>query len=433
MKINGWGRYPSVDADIFLPQNFADIAQFMQTSATCIPRGLGRSYGDSANHSTVIQSSYLDHYLAFDRITGILTCEAGVSIRTILDMVVPLGWFLPVTSGTSYVTMGGAIASDIHGKNHHSSGTFSEHVLSFDLMLASGEMVTVSRQHLPELFQATCGGMGLTGMILSVTLQLKSIGSGYILQDTYRFSSLEEVCEQFEMNQAATYSVAWIDCLAKGSQLGRSLLMLGEHDTNQEFPLPKKKVLNIPMDIATGILNSYSIKAFNFLYYNKSRLQKPHSRLPYTSYFYPLDAISNWNRLYGKNGFVQYQFVIPKESGVTNLRKILTQIVASGKGSFLAVLKKFGKANTNYLSFPMEGFTLALDFQMSLSTLELVKKLDEMIVAMGGKIYLTKDALMSETTFKMTYPAWETFQEVRSRYGAIGKFSSQQSRRLGLN
>ena len=432
MKINGWGRYPSVDADIFLPQNFADIAQFMQTSATCIPRGLGRSYGDSANHSTVIQSSYLDHYLAFDRITGILTCEAGVSIRTILDMVVPLGWFLPVTSGTSYVTMGGAIASDIHGKNHHSSGTFSEHVLSFDLMLASGEMVTVSRQHLPELFHATCGGMGLTGMILSVTLQLKSIGSSYILQDTYRFSSLEEVCEQFEMNQAATYSVAWIDCLAKGKQLGRSLLMLGEHSQDGTLELGKKKSQNLPIDLPQSLLNHYSIKAFNSLYYHRVFSKTKTEIISFEPYFYPLDAIGNWNRLYGKAGFVQYQFVLPKAVGIRGLKKILEVIVSSEKGSFLAVLKAFGTGNQNFLSFPVEGYTLALDFKMTEETVQLIKLLDSMVVEMGGRIYLTKDALMTEASFKKTYPQWERFEEVRAKFGAIGKFASSQSKRLGL-
>jgi decaprenylphospho-beta-D-ribofuranose 2-oxidase len=432
MKIYGWGRYPTINAKVLLPQTHSDCANFLKSNEILLPRGMGRSYGDSANSSTVIESTYLDHFIEFDETLGILTCEAGVSIREILQLIVPKGWFVPVTPGSSFVSIGGAIASDVHGKNHHLSGTFSEHLLSFDLMLGSGEIVSVTKNNYPDLFRATCGGMGLTGIILSASFQLKPIQSSRIIQSTIKTNCLEEVCEQFEANHASTYSVAWIDCLAKGKQLGRSLLMLGEHSQDGALDLGKKKNQNLPIDMPQSLLNLYSIKTFNALYYHRVISKKKTEIISFERYFYPLDTIGNWNRLYGKAGFVQYQFVLPKAVGVKGMKKILEVIVSSGKGSFLAVLKAFGTANQNFLSFPTEGYTLALDFKMSLETVQLTKLLDSMVVEMGGRIYLTKDALMTEASFKRTYPQWEHFEEVRTKYGAIGKFASSQSMRLGL-
>jgi len=432
MKIYGWGKYPTIDAKVLLPQTQLDCASFLKSSEIVLPRGMGRSYGDSANSSTVIESTYLDHFIEFDETTGILACEAGVSIREILQLIVPKGWFVPVTPGSSFVTIGGAIASDVHGKNHHLSGTFSEHLLSFDLMLGSGEIVSVTKDNYPDLFRATCGGMGLTGIILSASFQLKPIQSSQIIQSTIKTNCLEEVCEQFEANHASTYSVAWIDCLAKGKQLGRSLLMLGEHSQDGTLQSGKKKSQNLPIDMPQSLLNHYSIKAFNSLYYHRVFSKTKTELVSFEPYFYPLDAIGNWNRLYGKSGFVQYQFVLPKAVGVKGMKKILGVIVSSGKGSFLAVLKVFGRANQNFLSFPIEGYTLALDFKMSEEIVQLIKLLDSMVVEMGGRIYLTKDALMTEASFKSTYLQWEQFEEVRAKYSAIGKFASSQSKRLGL-
>lgn len=432
MKIYGWGKYPAIDAKVLLPQTHVDCANYLKSNEIVLPRGMGRSYGDSANSPTVIESTYLDHFIEFDDATGILACEAGASIREILQLIVPKGWFVPVTPGSSFVTIGGAIASDVHGKNHHLSGTFSEHLLSFDLMLGSGEIISVTKDNYPDLFRATCGGMGLTGMILSASFQCKPIQSSRIIQSTIKTNCLEEVCEQFEENHASTYSVAWIDCLAKGKQLGRSLLMLGEHSQDGTLELGKKKSQNLPIDMPQSLLNHYSIKVFNALYYHRVFSKTKTETISFEPYFYPLDAIGNWNRLYGKAGFVQYQFVLPKVVGVKGLRQILEVIVKSGKGSFLAVLKAFGRANENYLSFPIEGYTLALDFKMSEGTVQLIKQIDSMVVELGGRIYLTKDALMTEASFKKTYPQWEQFEEVRAKFGAIGKFASSQSKRLGL-
>ncbi len=432
MKIYGWGRYPTIDAQVLLPQTQSVCVDLLKSNQIVLPRGMGRSYGDSANSSTVIQTDYLDHFIEFNESTGVLTCEAGVSIREILELIVPKGWFVPVTPGSSFVTIGGAIASDVHGKNHHLSGTFSEHLLSFNLMLGSGEIVSVTKDNYPDLFRATCGGMGLTGIILSASIQLKPIQSSRIIQSTIKTNCLEEVFEQFEANHASTYSVAWIDCLASGKRLGRSLLMLGEHSQDGTLELGKKKSLNMPIDMPSSMLNHYSIKAFNSLNYHWIFSKIKTEIISFEPYFYPLDAIGNWNRLYGKAGFVQYQFVLPRAVGVKGLRQILEVIAKSGKGSFLAVLKAFGRANANFLSFPIEGYTLALDFKISEGTVQLIKQLDSMVVEMGGRIYLTKDALMTETSFKRTYPQWQQFEEVRARYGAIGKFASSQSKRLGL-
>lgn len=431
MKTQGWGRYPSLEAEILTPSSNFECKRFVE-NGVLIPRGLGRSYGDSALSPIILSTSRLDHFIAFNQESGIISCQAGVSINAILDLVVPRGWFMPVTPGSGYVTIGGAIASDVHGKNHHVGGSFSQHVSSFDLLLGSGEKVTVTPSGMPDLFKATCGGMGLTGVILSATFQLTPIHSSSINQTTLRANSLEEVCELFDANVLSTYSVAWIDCLAKGAQMGRSLLMLGEHSEDGGFESHIRHKRNLPIDMPSWVLNPRSIKAFNFLYFHKSIFSNQKIDLPYQPYFYPLDAINNWNRLYGKNGFVQYQFVVPKAGGVKGLKSILNVISKSNKGSFLAVLKVFGKANENYLSFPMEGYSLALDFKIESGIVELIKMLDTMVIEMGGRVYLTKDALMSEKMFKEGYPQWEVFEEVRAKYGAIGKFSSNQSIRLGL-
>lgn len=431
MEICGWGRYPIAEATVFSPQTKTDCVNIIKDHCL-IARGLGRSYGDSANSSIVLETSYLNHFIQFDIQSGLLTCEAAVSIREILQLTIPKGWFVPVTPGTSYITVGGAIASDVHGKNHHISGTFSQHVSSFDLMLGTGEVVKVSSTGMPDLFRATCGGMGLTGVILSATLQLKPIKSSQMIQTTIKANCLEEVCEKFDETDTSTYSVAWIDCLAKGKKLGRSLLMNGEHAEHGVLEFAKTKVLNIPFDMPSFLLNHYSIKAFNTLYYYNAPDQRRTITLPFEPYFYPLDSISNWNRLYGKKGFIQYQLVLPKVVGMYGLKRIFGAIVDSGKGSFLAVLKKFGASNENYLSFPVDGYTIALDFKMSLDSIKLIGRLDKMVVDMGGRIYLTKDALMSEMSFKSSYPQWEQFEQVREKYGAIGKFASHQSKRLGL-
>ncbi|WP_229223745.1 FAD-binding oxidoreductase [Duganella sp. sic0402] len=395
-----------------------------------IARGLGRSYGDSALAPLVMAQTRRHLLRGFDPATGILCCEAGATLADLLEVLLPQGWFLPVTPGTKFVTVGGAVASDVHGKNHHVDGCFSAHVLSFELLLADGRRLHCTRDTHPELFRATCGGMGLTGILLTVTLRLRRVPSAYIDQTTLRAGSLAEVLDLFEQHGSARYSVAWIDCVTGGARLGRSLLMLGEHAQQGGLAPRPKRSRTLPVDLPAQLLNRHTIGAFNTLYYHQPRTAR--AQVHYEPYFYPLDGLLQWNRLYGKAGFVQYQFVIPRAAGTQALHAILTRIAASGRGSFLAVLKTFGPANDNYLSFPLEGYTLALDFKLEPGLLALLDELDAMVLAAGGRHYLAKDARMSAATFQRAYPQFAAFQQVRRDYGALGAFASCQSNRLGL-
>lgn len=431
MVLQGWGRYPRTEGLTLWPSALGDIPQML--GQPLIPRGYGRSYGDSSLAPVALETRRCNHLLAFDQSNGLLHCQAGASLSDILAVFVPLGWFLPVTPGTRFISVGGAIASDVHGKNHHVDGCFSTCLEEMELLLADGSRVTCSRSERGELFRATCGGMGLTGIILTAKLRLRRVPSAFIEQTTHKASNLDEALDLFERHHASTYSVAWIDCLARGKALGRSLLMLGEHSPEGGLQLPMRPALGIPMDMPGFLLNRYSIQAFNALYYNRIQRPESHQRVSYEGFFYPLDGISQWNRLYGREGFVQYQFVIPREAGLLGLRAILKRIADSQRGSFLAVLKAFGPHNGNLLSFPLEGYTLALDFKMEPNLLPLLDELDAMVLDHGGRLYLTKDARMSAATFKRSYPNWQQFQAVRASVGALGRFASLQSRRLGLD
>lgn len=428
--LQGWGGFPVRDAVLIEPRSLDDWRQEVGRNPL-IARGLGRSYGDSANAATVLQTTFLDHYAELDAKTGRVTCEAGVVLRDLLDVIVPQGWFLPVAPGTALVTVGGAIASDVHGKNHHNAGTFCQHIESMTLLLGNGEIVTTSATEKPELFHATCGGMGLTGVILMATVRLLRIRSASIEQRTLKARCLEEVCEQFDAHQQATYSVAWIDCVARGRNLGRSVLILGEHAEAGGFKLQSRQSMSVPIYAPSGLLNKWTVTGFNALYFARAR-NDHRANMSLRSFFFPLDAIGTWNRLYGRRGFVQYQFVVPAAVGVAGLRSILKGIADSGKGSFLAVLKAFGPANDNLLSFPSTGYTLALDFKVEPDVFSLLDRLDQQVLNFGGRLYLTKDARMSEATFKKSYPRWQEFEAIRRKWHAIGNFSSDQSIRLGL-
>lgn len=429
--VSGWGNYPKQTAELVIPSSYSALHSYIKQEENIITRGMGRSYGDSANGSKILKTSYLDHFIEFDDNSGKLTAEAGITLREMLKIIVSSGWFLPVTPGTSFVTLGGAIASDVHGKNHHVAGTFGEHIISIRMLLGTGEVVTASQKENKDLFYSTCGGMGLTGIILSATIQLIPIKSSLINQKTIKADCIETVCEAFETNSNAPYSVAWVDSLAKGKNLGRSILILGEHEESGGLDINIKNPVSIPFNIPSALNNIMTLKTLNSIYWHKTKHNKTQI-VPLTTYFYPLDVIGNWNKFYGKTGFLQYQFVIPKKDGVENLRKLLTKISKSSEKAFLIVLKQFGKSNDNLLSFPIEGYTMALDFKLTSSIISTLHKLDELVNDMGGRVYLTKDAIMQEPIFKSTYPQWEVFECVRKKYGAIGKFSSTQSKRLGL-
>ncbi|MBD3670831.1 MAG: FAD-binding oxidoreductase [Gammaproteobacteria bacterium] len=432
MRISGWGNYPVIDSSVDSPLSPTQVEHCMLAGFNGIARGMGRSYGDSSLSSHVISGLSLHHLLDFDNETGVLRCQAGVTLADILDLFVPRGWFLPVTPGTKFVSVGGAIASDVHGKNHHIDGSFCEHITELDLMLADGRIERCSATHNRELFHATCGGMGLTGIILSAGIRLKPITSSYIDEVTLKAPDLTAIIEMFEQYLSSTYSVAWIDCAARGKRMGRSLLMLGEHAIDAPLRNATPHNRSLPFNMPEHTLNRYSIKAFNSVYYHRKFFARQQRRIHYDPYFYPLDGVLHWNRLYGKKGFTQYQFVLPQESSAEGMRQVLERIVSAGRGSPLAVLKSFGRENDNFLSFPRQGLQLALDFKINDGVFEFLNDLDSIVLDHGGRLYLTKDARMSEAMFKQSYPRWQQFMDVRTRYGADKVFNSLQSKRLGI-
>jgi len=431
-SLAGWGQWPTVDAEVDRIRDLDHLAAAVR-SAPLIPRGLGRSYGDSSLGSHVADLTGLDNLIQFDDATGVLTCQAGVSLAEVLAVFVPRGWFLPVTPGTRFVTVGGAIASDVHGKNHHVAGSFSDHVDSFRLMTATGELLPVSRTEHPDLFRATCGGMGLTGVIVEATFRMQPIRSRNIDETVIKTPHLAAALDAFDAYGAATYSVAWIDLCATGQHLGRSLLMVGEHATDGDLTaVPRQPRADLPISAPTFALNRFTVRAFNRLYYERIRGEITEHRVGIEPFFYPLDAINNWNRLYGHRGFLQYQFVIPQDAGREPVIEAVNRIAQSGLASPLAVLKQFGPGNDNFLSFPRAGYTLAVDVQATDDALRLCDALDSVVTAAGGRVYLTKDARMSRETFVAGYPDLGSFEVVREKYGASGHFVSAQSQRLGI-
>lgn len=432
MKISGWGRYPVADAEAIFFEHDRQASDAMSRHGSFITHGWGRSYGDSSIAERVLMTRRFNCVLDFNPQTGLVVLEAGVTLADLVEAFFPQGWFLPVTPGTKFITVGGAIASDVHGKNHHVAGCFSECVEWFDLLLPDGSLIRCDCQNNAELFRATCGGMGLTGVILRAAVRLKRVNSPWIDQITYKAGNLQEVFSLFEENARTTYSVAWIDCLASGGSLGRALLMVGETSGTGGFEPKRKKEWSVPVDLPGFALNRLSVSAFNALYYGRIRNRVQKSRVYFEPFFYPLDAIHNWNRIYGSNGFIQYQFSLPKESSLQGLTTALRRTSDAGFGSFLAVLKLFGDKNDNPLSFPMMGYTLALDFKIEKRLFGFLDELDRIVIDHGGRIYLAKDARMTREVFDKGYPRADEFRALRERYGMKGKLESLQSLRLGL-
>ncbi len=438
-QIANWGNYPMIESN---EESFAfteQLQELLSRNENFIPRGNGRCYGDASLAKTTISTLKFDKILSFDTITGEFECQSGLTLDNILEVIVPAGWFLPVTPGTKFITVGGAVASDVHGKNHHVDGSFSNHILEMEIVLASKESVICTPQIHPDLFEATCGGMGLTGVISRVRFKLKKIETSFIRQKQIKADNLEELIRLFDEYQHYTYSVAWIDCLKKGNQFGRSILMLGEHaelkDLNEKqkkdpLQLPKKKQINFPFNLPSWVLNAFTVKAFNFLFYSKNFKKEINNVIGYEPFFYPLDAILHWNRGYGKKGFVQYQFVLPLEAK-KGLIEILQRISDKGLGSFLAVLKVFGKQDS-IISFPKEGYTLALDFPVKTGLLEFLDELDQIVLQYGGRLYMSKDARMKPEILQHGYPDLQKFKDIVRKYNPDGKIHSIQSDRLFL-
>ncbi|MGK7916316.1 MAG: FAD-binding protein [Prochloraceae cyanobacterium] len=444
--LSGWGRYPVINSYVQKPAQVSSLVGMIKTSKeiTILARGKGRSYGDAALNPTglTILSERLNSFLAFTEETGLLRCETGVTLKEILEVFVPRGWFLSVTPGTKFITVGGAVAFDVHGKNHHQDGSFSRYVHSLKLMLTSGDIVQCSPQENSDLFWATVGGMGLTGFITEVEFFLRPIQTAYINSYKIKAKNLDDAFALFEQFEPQyQYSVAWIDCLASGNSLGRSILMFGNHATLQDLsskqqiePLnikPKSR-FKVSFDFPVGLLNRYTMSTFNQFYYSRMRSRQVKSIVDYDSFFYPLDFLWDWNRLYGKQGFVQYQCVLPTEVSREALIQILQLCSQKGWGSFLAVLKRLGPQE-GWLSFPMPGYTLALDMPVKHGLLEFLDQLDELVIQYGGRVYLAKDARLSSEAFRKMYPNFPKWLEVKSRVDPNNHFSSSLSQRLQIS
>ncbi len=441
MTLSGWGNYPANQAIVERPERFH---QLHVDAKNIIARGLGRSYGDAALNTDrdVILMERLNRFLAFDEKTGVLKAEAGTSLEEILETFIPRGWFLPVTPGTKYVTLGGCLAADIHGKNHHVDGTFGAHVNEFELLLANGSKRRCSPKQNPELFWGTVGGMGLTGIITEMALQLIPIETAYMQVQHHFAKNLDAVLAILENKQLDDrYSVAWIDCLSGGENFGRSIVMNAHHAAKKDLPahisdpyqIKASKKISLPFYFPAWALNSWSVRAFNSLYCKIQKSKTSPFLLDYDRYFYPLDSINHWNRLYGKQGFLQYQFVVPFKTAQEALHVILGEFVKSKRASFLAVLKRFGSESEGFLSFPKEGYTLALDLPISGPELfPFLDHLDNLVLKYEGRGYLAKDARMQPETFRSMYPRFNAWQKIKADVDPEDKFSSDLSRRLRM-
>jgi FAD/FMN-containing dehydrogenase len=414
-KFESWGRYPKLEADVVPLSWTTDFPLSNPPTTKILPVGAGRSYGDVCllENGTLLKTRGMDRFLHFDSTTGILRCEAGATLAEILDFAVPRGFFLPVTPGTKYVTIGGAIANDIHGKNHHIAGTFGCHVLRFELVRSDGARFECSPAENPDWFSATIGGMGLTGLITWAEIRLRPIVSRKIQYKGTKFVGIDEFVALSKASTHVEYTVAWIDCVATGNNFARGIFMQGDHNP-QPGPLNRSKEpwLTLPIDLPELALNKFSIGLFNTLYYNKQFGKEKTGLVDYEPFFYPLDSLQQWNRMYGKSGLLQFQCVLPWEEGQQfGIINILKAITASGLASFLAVIKVFGDIpSPGMLSFPMPGITLALDFPIRAETsFDLLDRLARITQEHGGRMYPAKDARMTATQFQSFYPQWQAF------------------------
>ena len=417
-RVSSWGRLSLVPHELKRPSFLDEALEMVQCPGgkrLCF--GLGRSYGDVClnEYRHLIITDALDHIISFDRARGILRAEAGLSLDRLLRVTVPAGWFPPVLPGTKYVTLGGAVANDVHGKNHEAIGTFGTHVTALGLARSTGEVLTLSRTQNSELFGATIGGLGLTGVILWVEVQLAPICSALIDSETLPLKNLDDF---FRVSEESTecwpYRVAWIDCLARGSAAGRGFYIRGHHSESGGLAVHHPPRIAAPFNIPGWLLNAQTISLFNMAYRYRPFVLGA-KRVHYESFFFPLDMVANWNRLYGKRGFFQHQSAIPMAGAFDALRKLLELTAEFGEGSFLVVVKLFGdKPSPGLLSFPLPGATLALDFpNKGDSTRRLLARMAEVVLAAGGRLYPAKDATMSGEMFRAGYPAWRKVEALR--------------------
>jgi FAD/FMN-containing dehydrogenase len=440
-QLSGWGAHLRAECLLVEPETEREIRSSLDYAGT-IARGLGRSYGDAALNAggRVLATTRFDRYLAFDEASGTLTCESGVSLEHVIRDFAPRGWFPMITPGTKFVTIGGCIANDIHGKAHHAQGSFCSCVEALTVLLASGEVVRASRSENSDLFWGTFGGMGLLGIVLTATLRLRKIETTYFRQKTIPAKDLAGMLAALEEHdQSFPYSVATLDVFATGAKLGRGVLVVGDHASKSELPpqlaanplrVSGPPKLSVPFELPDLTLNRLTIRVVNAVIQRIQSRAQPFAH--YSGFFYPLDVLAHWNRGYGRRGFAQYQFVIPFADGLARMHEILATILAAGELPFLNVLKRFGKESGGVLSFPCEGYTFAIDFPIRQNTLALLKRLDSLVLAAGGRVYLGKDASLDAATFRAMYPAIDRWLETKAKYDPHGVFTSDLARRVGL-
>lgn len=426
-----FNKYPKVfPKEVLIPSWLTDLDKLkFEDSVLCY--GKGKSYGDVClnENGTLIDITNLNHIIEFDSSTGIIKCESGITLKEILEFSVHRGWFLPVTPGTKFITLGGAVANDVHGKNHHSAGTFGAHITEIELLRSDKVTYKCTKEENKELFAATIGGLGLTGFIKSVEFQMKSIETPFMYVENIKFDNLDAF---FDLNEESEklfpYTVSWVDCSTKGKKMGKGIYMRGRHATKAEVSKSfEMKDGALPFPIEASFINNFTVKAFNKLFYGKQFSKISTQIVPFEPYFYPLDMIDGWEKAYGKNGFLQHQFVLPYDNCRESMNQIFNEIVNSGMSSFLTVLKSFGEAKSpGMLSFPKKGITLAIDYRMEGDkTLKLLDKIDNIVAANNGSLYPGKDARMSREHFHQFYPNFEDFLEYKDP-----NFSSSFYRRI---
>ncbi len=432
--LSGWNHYPIQPCKIIRPERYREL----QAQPSCIARGQGRSYGDAALNTkgAVLLTERLNRLLAFDKHAGILQAEAGITLAEILAVIVPHGWFLSVTPGTQFTSLGGCIAADVHGKNHHHAGSFGNFILNFELILAGNTRLICSPTENADAFWATIGGMGLTGIIGTATIKLMPLPSTQMAVKSIAAANLEQIFTLLaDPVYDDTYTVAWIDTLATGSNLGKGIIMTAHHLPAGESITTVKtfnRKLTIPTICPDGLLNKYTSKLFNAFYY-RQQLRNTITIVNYPQYFYPLDSIAHWNRLYGKKGFVQYQCVIPEQHSFVAIKALLEKLTQAGYPSFLGVLKRFGASNPGLLSFPMSGYTLALDIPLKDQALfHLLDALDAIVLQYAGRVYLAKDARLKPDIFRAMYPNYPHWLKQKQLLDPENHFTSSLAERLQI-
>ncbi len=435
LSLQGWGRLGRAPCQAARPERLRDLRAVVlaDVGRNLVPHGAGRSYGDAALNGggAAVLTTRLDRMLGFDATTGVLVAEPGVSFADIIRTFLPRGWLPPTPPGTAFATLGGAVAHDVHGKNQHLAGCFGHHVEWLDLMLADGSTRRLSPSEDAAAFHATLGGLGLTGVVTALALRLLPVPSNALLVRRQRIAGLDAFLEAFGAARQASWAVGWIDALAGGAALGRGILEVAE-PAPQHLPPPPEAQRNLPFDAPGCLLNRFSVRAFNAAYWRRVPAAGDAQPMHYGRFLFPLDGIGQWNRLYGRRGFHQFQCVLPEAEAPRGLRLLLEAVGQAGAASFLAVLKWMGRDGAGLLSFARPGFTLALDIPARAGAGALLRRLERLTLDHGGRVYLAKDSTLSPAGMAAMYPRLAEFQAIRARLDPGGRFSSDMSRRLGL-